>query len=304
MPNTYTIPQISLTKVLPRVDDYLESGGLTDGSAKILILNFSRSVSTLVELKGLVVTNAVDGQCVLSRVGGIFYYSPSSTATPNDVTVVKPNAGSGRWLAVPGVFTALSATGLFSINQATATNPAPVANTLFHITAPDSVPGVGMFDTFGSNTALIFRRANGTSAAPSAVQSTQLLGHVEASGYGATAYGSGTTGRVDFVSTENWTDTAQGTEIRLRTTPNGSLTSIIAFVVGQDGSATILGGLACGGALVSSTTAANLPASTTAASSMRLAHGAAPTSPVNGDMWTTTAGLFVRIDGSTVGPLS
>lgn len=46
------------------------------------------------------------------------------------------------------------------------------------------------------------------------------------------------------------------------------------------------------------------PASSTAKASFRVPHGTAPTSPVNGDMWTTTAGLFVRINGSTVGPLT
>jgi hypothetical protein len=46
------------------------------------------------------------------------------------------------------------------------------------------------------------------------------------------------------------------------------------------------------------------PAATTALAPMRIPHGTAPTSPVNGDMWTTTAGLFVRINGVTVGPLS
>lgn len=45
-------------------------------------------------------------------------------------------------------------------------------------------------------------------------------------------------------------------------------------------------------------------ASVSGAASLCLPHGAAPTSPVNGDMWTTTAGLFVRINGATVGPLS
>jgi len=40
-------------------------------------------------------------------------------------------------------------------------------------------------------------------------------------------------------------------------------------------------------------------ASTTGIAGIRLPHGAAPTSPVNGDMWTTTAGLFVRINGVT-----
>lgn len=40
-------------------------------------------------------------------------------------------------------------------------------------------------------------------------------------------------------------------------------------------------------------------ASTTGAAGIQLPHGVAPTSPVNGDMWTTTAGLFVRINGVT-----
>ena len=43
---------------------------------------------------------------------------------------------------------------------------------------------------------------------------------------------------------------------------------------------------------------------TTSGASIRLPHGTAPTSPVNGDLWTTTAGLYVRINGATVGPLS
>lgn len=31
--------------------------------------------------------------------------------------------------------------------------------------------------------------------------------------------------------------------------------------------------------------------------------GTAPTTPVNGDVWTTSAGLYVQINGSTIGPL-
>lgn len=58
------------------------------------------------------------------------------------------------------------------------------------------------------------------------------------------------------------------------------------------------------GVAASSTSALTLAASTTGVSSLRVPHGAAPSSPVNGDMWTTTAGLYVRINGATVGPLS
>jgi hypothetical protein len=45
-------------------------------------------------------------------------------------------------------------------------------------------------------------------------------------------------------------------------------------------------------------------ASTTTRAGLNLPHGAAPTAPVNGDVWTTSAGIYVRINGATVGPLS
>lgn len=48
----------------------------------------------------------------------------------------------------------------------------------------------------------------------------------------------------------------------------------------------------------------NVPASAAATATFNIPHGAAPTSPVDGDIWTTTAGLYVRINGATVGPLA
>jgi hypothetical protein len=45
------------------------------------------------------------------------------------------------------------------------------------------------------------------------------------------------------------------------------------------------------------------PASAIGTAGLNVPPGAAPTSPVNGDVWTTTAGLYVRINGTTVGPL-
>lgn len=42
-----------------------------------------------------------------------------------------------------------------------------------------------------------------------------------------------------------------------------------------------------------------LQAATTAASSLRIPHGTAPTSPADGDTWTSTAGLFTQINGTT-----
>lgn len=42
-----------------------------------------------------------------------------------------------------------------------------------------------------------------------------------------------------------------------------------------------------------------VPASTTGSAFLNLPHGTAPTSPSNGDLWTTTANLFARINGTT-----
>jgi hypothetical protein len=45
-------------------------------------------------------------------------------------------------------------------------------------------------------------------------------------------------------------------------------------------------------------------ASTTSGTSIRVPHGVAPSTPVNGDVWTTTAGLFAYVNGAIVGPLA
>lgn len=45
-----------------------------------------------------------------------------------------------------------------------------------------------------------------------------------------------------------------------------------------------------------------LVASATGAASLNIPHGVAPSAPADGDVWTTTAGMYARINGSTVGP--
>jgi hypothetical protein len=51
------------------------------------------------------------------------------------------------------------------------------------------------------------------------------------------------------------------------------------------------------GKLIAATPSASL-------ASLNLPHGTAPSAPTNGDMWTTTVGLYARINGATVGPFS
>lgn len=88
----------------------------------------------------------------------------------------------------------------------------------------------------------------------------------------------------------------------LTTSGAGTVTITNRYGIRQSDTAAInyFAGIGSFGTTPSSTTALNLVASTTGVSSLRLAHGTAPTSPVNGDIWTTTTGMYVQINGSTV----
>ena len=57
------------------------------------------------------------------------------------------------------------------------------------------------------------------------------------------------------------------------------------------------------GAATSNSTCLNLATAATSRSSLRVPHGTAPSSPVDGDVWTTSAGIYVQINSATVGPL-
>jgi len=54
---------------------------------------------------------------------------------------------------------------------------------------------------------------------------------------------------------------------------------------------------------ISATGKVTTAASAVGGAGLILPHGTAPTSPVNGDVWTTTTGMYVQINGGTVGPL-
>lgn len=93
------------------------------------------------------------------------------------------------------------------------------------------------------------------------------------------------------------TDGDVGSRLVIRSTNDAGTTVLeIVRVDFLTGLFSLLQGLTVAGNVT--TTAA----STASYASLRAPHGTAPTSPVNGDIWTTTAGLFAQINGVTVGP--
>lgn len=89
---------------------------------------------------------------------------------------------------------------------------------------------------------------------------------------------------------------------------NANLTGGANIAVTSDGSSSVTIATTSGsytGTFVGTATGVLISnASTTGGAPIRIPHGATPTSPVNGDFWTTNSGFYVQISGSTVGPLA
>lgn len=104
--------------------------------------------------------------------------------------------------------------------------------------------------------ALLFRSARGTAAAPTASQQNDELGWVGAYGYGASAFSAGSRAAISMLASENWTATAQGTNITFRTTSTGSTTTAERMRIDSAGNVGI-GTTSPGDALVITRSGAN-----------------------------------------------
>jgi hypothetical protein len=60
--------------------------------------------------------------------------------------------------------------------------------------------------------------------------------------------------------------------------------------------------LVVSGTLINISGKTTIAASSTGRANLNLPHGLPPTSPVNGDIWTTNSGIYAQISGSTIGP--
>lgn len=157
-----------------------------------------------------------------------------TTAGTGAVSVPKIVAGSGL----------LTSTASATITGNAAALQAPTAGTLLHVGNADGTSPRVLVDGYGAAgpPLVTFRAARNTAASPSALQAGDNIVTFGGLGYGATAYGGD---RVKFlaVASENWTDTAQGTQIALQVTPVGSTTIATAVTIGNDKKITGAGGV-------------------------------------------------------------
>lgn len=265
------------------------------------------------------------GADVAATVANVFNF-PSLTVSTNILNF--PNAilsGAGALTtrsANLGPTVTPSSGVILTVNGNTVA-PAALINTgvLLQISGADGTNPFLMQDAFGTGVTnfLVLRRARGTAASYTAAQSGDNLGFfamIGASAANTFPNSNGTGGGIFFGGTasENWDSTHRGAELRLYTTPNTTAAVALAATIQNSGGISIgsssdpgTGGLFVNvglgvGTNVTTTSFFTLAAGTTAKSALRFIQGAAPTSPVDGDVWredNTNTGLKVRINGVT-----
>lgn len=156
-------------------------------------------------------------------------YLPSMTIS--DYVIKVPGfvvAGGG----VTAIGTGTPNTGvLLQVSGNTATLPAPTySGTVLQFANADNANTRVLLDSFGSSApSMNFRRALGTGGSPSAVSSGALLGAISFSGYGTSQYNSTDTALIYAVASQNFTNTANGTELVFYPIANGGLTGAEAI---------------------------------------------------------------------------
>lgn len=103
--------------------------------------------------------------------------------------------------------------------------PAQNYGVMLHTTGQPSTPSRFYNDGVANYAAYIGRRYNGTSEAPTGVLNNQILSRIGATPYLTDdTWPTVSTTRIDFITTENQTTSAQGSKIQMWATPNGNTT--------------------------------------------------------------------------------
>jgi hypothetical protein len=160
---------------------------------------------------------------------------------------------------------------------------------LLHLKGADGAATTINIDSYGAGIPQSFRRADGTSASPTAVASSDALGQFFFEGYDGSSYRNAAAIRVDVDGTPGSSNMPG--RIVFLTSPSGTATLNERMRIDNSGNVGI------GVTGVNAKLA--VPASTTSTASLNIPHGSAPTSPNNGDIWTATTGVYARVNGST-----
>ena len=184
----------------------------------------------------LIMTNPAGGQTVLAGAtttssvagnitGGNILTGGYISATGNIITSTSGN------ISIGGITSPDSRLVIVGISQPVSyplTGNSTTLGTDIHITGGDATQTRITQDTFGTGAYVAFtgRAARGTAASPTQTQSGDTLTQFTGRGFsnGTLQFGNSSTGRVDVVAAENFTDTSRATNVTVFTTASGAIT--------------------------------------------------------------------------------
>jgi hypothetical protein len=180
------------------------------------------------------VTNGGTGTATAFTTGSVVFAGASGVYSQNNAKFFWDNTNNRL-----GVNTATPQTQLTIVSNTQTTTPSVAlpAGTDLYIVGANAANTRITQDAYGTGAygAFTARMARGTAASPTASQSGDFLAQFTARGYGATGFGTASTGYIAFSAAENFTDTAQGTYAGIYTTPTGSNSIVEAFRFGPTG---------------------------------------------------------------------
>jgi hypothetical protein len=148
---------------------------------------------------------------------------PGTTAYP---LVLNPSAGNvGIGTTAPGA--ALTVSRNAALPSITGWTPQ------LHVVGPDTGQAHVIVDSQNGQTWLGLRRARGTAAAQTAVQSGDIIASILAQGYATTLMQA--CGRIDFIATENYADAAHGGAIAFNTVTNTTAPAVERMRIDHSG---------------------------------------------------------------------
>lgn len=160
------------------------------------------------------------------RAGGLYSFVYDAAA----------NGGAGAWILLnPSTpQTKLAPTVTITDNSSNLPSPVDASGTMLRLASSDGNPTSFLADAFGAGTPrLQLRRAKGTAAAPTAVVANDVVGEVSFHGRGQSGYFVGA--QAQAVAAENWTDSAQGTDVVLSAKTYGTTTLTERLRIGGNG---------------------------------------------------------------------
>ena len=110
-----------------------------------------------------------------------------------------------------------------TVNANTGIPPTAPLGVIAHFVNADESNTFMTADSYGNgpfHSDFLFRHARGTLGAPTALQADDIIGQIQARGYGATGFAPTARSGIRLVAGENWTDSAQGAYLSFLTTPD------------------------------------------------------------------------------------